>query len=112
MTDVTSIGLRPPRRGLPLGLEHNVFELIAAGHDELRHSKDGKPNLARIARAAGLHRQRFADIGSDNGAEYPSIFTLGAVVRCYERIHGVTEKEALAAVLRVIDIDDAEPVAA
>jgi hypothetical protein len=103
MTDVKNSGPRRHLRGLPLDLKKDVFQLIAAGQDDLQHrggKRKGQPNLARIARAAGVNKQRLSDIETGT-TPVSRIYTMGALVRCYEQIHGVTEQEALAALLCV-----------
>lgn len=103
MTDVKKSGRRGPgRRGIPLRLEANVLELIAAGHDELLDS-DGEPIPARIARAAGIHRQRLSPVAWEDP------YTIGALVNCHARINNISRKEALAA---LVDLGDAQTVAA
>lgn len=94
MTDVKKAGRRGPgRRGIPLRLESNVLELIAAGHDDLLDG-DGEPIPARIAKAAGIHRQRLSPT-----VAWEDSHTMGALVDCYARLHGVSEKQALAALV-------------
>jgi hypothetical protein len=104
MTDVKRIGRRAGQRGVPLALGAGAFERIAAGRNDLQHA-DGNPNLTRIAHAAGLNRQRLAEVSS-GARPVAGIYTLGALVAAYRRIHGVTTAQALAAVL---DIPDDEP---
>jgi len=77
-------------------LEDNVLDLIAAGRSDLCNRR-GEPVMSRIAAVAGIHKQRLSGIGK------PDINTLGALVRCYANIHGVSDKEAMAAVLRLPD---------
>jgi hypothetical protein len=89
MTDVRRSG----RRGIPLSAEANILELIVAGRDDLCDS-DGKPVLARIAKAAGIHKQRLSPLGFDS-------FTLGALVRYHAVSHNISDKEAIAALLRI-----------
>jgi hypothetical protein len=94
MTDDKRSGRKRQLRGRPLTLKQNVFELIAAGHADLQHrsgKRKGQPHLARIAEAADINKQRLWDVGGIN--------TMGALVHCYQTIHGVTEAEALAAIL-------------
>lgn len=80
------------RCGRPLQLEANVLKLIAAGRDDLL-DEYGEPIPARIAKAAGIHRQRLSPVSSTDS------YTMGALVDCYARLHNVTDKEALAALL-------------
>ena len=96
MTDVSTERRRGPRRGVPLVLEDNVLELIADGRSDLRN-RSGKPVMSRIAAEAGIHKQRLS------GADITDLNTLGALVRCYANVHGVSDKEAMAAVLRLPD---------
>lgn len=103
MTDVKKSGRRGPgRRGIPLRLKANALELIAAGHDELL-DENGKPVPARIAKAAGIHRQRLSPVAWED----PN--TIGALVDCYGRTHGVSDEQALAA---LVDLNRAGAVAA
>lgn len=98
MTDVSNTGRR---RGIPLRLEGNVLDLIAAGRDDLRDS-DGNPVPARIAEAVGIHRQRLSPLGADSR-------TMGALIRYYALSHNISDKEAIAALLC---LDEAETAAA
>jgi len=103
MTDVKKSGRRGPgRRGIPLRLEADALRLIAAGRDDLL-DHEGEPIPARIAKAAGIHRQRLSPPSPTDS------YTMGALVRCYASVHGVTDKEAVAALLCV---DDTKEVAA
>lgn len=100
MTDVSKTGRR---RGTPLRLEDNVLDLIAAGRDDLRDS-DGNPVPNRIAEAAGIYRQRLSPMQPTQDP-----WTMGALVRYYAVSHGVSSKEAIAALLC---IDENETAAA
>lgn len=100
MTDVSNTGRR---RGIPLRLEDNVLDLIAAGRDDLRDS-DGKPVPSRIAEAAGLYRQRLSPMQPTQDP-----WTMGALIRYYAISHGISNKEAIAALLC---LDEPETVAA
>jgi hypothetical protein len=111
MTDVTPIGRRGPRRGFPLCLADDVFERIVQGREDLQHP-DGAPNIARIAHMAGVHRQRLNEVA--NGSRgLPGIYAMGTAIHCYAKVHGVTDKEAMAVLLYVPDDENAaEAVAA
>jgi hypothetical protein len=89
MTDVRRSG----RRGIPLRHEANILELIADGRDDLCDS-NGKPVPAYIAKAAGIHKQRLSPLGFDS-------WTLGALARYYAVSHNISDKEAIAALLRI-----------
>lgn len=112
MTEVRFTGFV---RGLPLALEENVFDLIAGDRPDLRWG--GKPNLRRIARIAGINNQRLARAaqalknGNSSTGPYPSVQTMGAIVRAYAVVHGVDDKTACSVVLRIIDPADAEETA-
>lgn len=98
MTDVSKTGRR---RGTPLRLEDDILNLVAAGRDDLCDS-DGKPVPNRIAKAAGINRQNLSPLRFDR-------YALGALARLYADSHGVSDKEAIAALLC---IDKAEAAAA
>jgi hypothetical protein len=98
MTDVSKTGRR---RGTPLRLEDDILKLVAAGRDDLCDS-DGNPIRNRIAEAAGINRQNLSPLRFDRSA-------LGALACLYAEIHGVSDKEAIAALLC---IDRAEAAAA
>jgi len=98
MTDVSNTGRR---RRTPLRLEDDILNLVAAGRDDLCDS-DGKPVPNRIAKAAGINRQNLSPLRFDRNA-------LGALACLYADSHGVSDKEAIAALLR---IDRAETAAA
>lgn len=89
MTDVRRSG----RRGVPLRHEANILELIVDGRDDLCDN-DGKPVLARVAEAAGIHKQRLSPLGFDS-------WTLGALARYYAVSHNISDKEAIAVLLRI-----------
>lgn len=113
MTDVKPIGRRGPRRGSPLCLADDVFKQIVDGREDLQHS-DGKPNITRIAAIGGVYKQRLNEVA--NGSRgLPGIYAIGTAVRCYAKVHGVTTKEAIAALLYVPEDEndlDSETVAA
>lgn len=93
MTDVKKSGRRGPgRRGRPLQLKADVLQLIAAGRDDLLNDK-GEPIPARIAKGAGIHKQRLSPLSLTDS------YTMGALVDCYARLHNVSDKEAMAALL-------------
>jgi uncharacterized heparinase superfamily protein len=98
MTDVSEPGRR---HRTPLRPEDNLLDLIAAGRDDLR-DHDGNPVPNRIAKAAGIDRQRLSPIRFDR-------YTLGALARFYAANHGISNKEAIAALLC---IDESETAAA
>ena len=106
MTDVKTARRRhrPLRRGLPLLLVPDALERITAGRDDLRNSK-GTPVLSRIADAAGIDKQRLSEAGA---GQTPNTFTLGALVKCYAEIHGVSHAEAMAALVRLPDEAEAD----
>lgn len=81
-----------------------MFQRIVHGRTDLQHP-DGKPNIARIASLIGVHKQRLNEVA--NGSRgLPGAYAMGTVVRCYALVHGVSDKEAMAALLYVPDEDE------
>jgi hypothetical protein len=61
---------------------------------------------------AGVHRQRLTEVATGTRG-VPGIYAMGTAIHCYAKVHGVTDKEAMAVLLYVpAHEDDAEAVAA